>query len=179
MFASRVVHVIKSFNSRLQALVPETLQGIRHQAAGSLRTIHNLASKEDQAVGGFQMKVNGAAKGLGDAHRLVDDTGFLNPSYWLKAGDGNVAYRGLTAQLVTREGLLANANWVYNQAIQSKVFVGAAANRPPKEQVQAIVDILNALGWNAGIRRPTKSLDPNAWWHLTPSTDGAIIPAAH
>ena len=93
----------------------------------------------------------------------------------MKAGDGNVAYRGLTAQLVTREGLLANANWVYNQAVQSKVFVGAAANTPSKEQVQAIVDILNALGWNAGIRRPTKSLDPNAWWHSTPSTDRATI----
>lgn len=171
----RLVHVIKSFNSRLQASVPKTLQGIRNQAAGALRMIHNLASKDDQAVGGFRIEVTVKAKSLRDAHRLVDDTGFLNPSYWLKAGDGNVAYRGLTAQLVTREGLLANANWVYNQAVQSKVFVGAAADTPSKEQVQAIVDILNALGWNAGIRRPTKSLDPNAWWHSTPSTDRATI----
>jgi len=101
--------------------------------------------------------------------------GFLNPSYWLKAGDRNIAYRGWTAQLVTREGLLANANWVYNQAVQSNVFVGAAANRPSKEQIQAIVDKLNALGWNAGIRRPTESLDPSAWWNLTPSTDRASI----
>jgi hypothetical protein len=93
----------------------------------------------------------------------------------LRAGDGNVAQRGLTAQLVIKEGLLANANWVYNQAAQSNVFVGAAADKPSKEQVQAVVDILNAFGWNAGIRRPTKSLDPNAWWHSTPSTDRATV----
>jgi hypothetical protein len=109
------------------------------------------------------------------AHRLVNDTDYLDPSYWLNAGDGNVASRGLTAQLVTREGLLANANWVYNQAAQSNIFAGAAADTPSKEQIQAIVDILNALGWNAGIRRPTKSLDPNAWWHLVPSTDRANV----
>jgi hypothetical protein len=90
------------------------------------------------------MLVTVKAKSLQDAHQLVDETGFLNPSYWLKAGDGNVAYRGLTAQLVTREGLLANAHWVYNQAVQAKVFVGAAADGPSKEQVQAIVDILNS-----------------------------------
>jgi hypothetical protein len=77
----RLVHVIKSFNSRLQASVPKTLQGIRNQAAGALRMIHNLASKEDQAVGGFRIEVTVKAKSLQDAHRLVDDTGFLNPSY--------------------------------------------------------------------------------------------------
>ena len=72
--------------------------------------IHNLASKEDQAIGGFWIDVTVKAKSLQDAHRLADDTGFINPSYWLKGGDVNVAYRGLTAQLVTREGLLANDN---------------------------------------------------------------------
>ena len=105
-----LVHVIKSFSSRLQVSVPKTLQGIQNQAAGALCMIHNLASKEDQAIGGFRIDVTVKAKSLQDAHRLADDTGFINPSYWLKGGDVNVAYRGLTAQLVTREGLLANDN---------------------------------------------------------------------
>jgi len=81
----------------------------------------------------------------------------------------------LTAKLVTREEFLANANWFYNQAAQINVFVGTAADKPTKEQIQAIVDMLNALGWNAGIRKPSKSLDPNAWWYSTPSTDRATI----
>lgn len=115
------------------------------------------------------------AKSLQDAHRLLNNTDHLDTSYWLKAGDGNVAGRGLTAQLVTKQGLLANAHWVNNQAAQYNILAGVAANRPSKEQVQAILDILNALGWNAGIRRPTKSLDTNARWHLTPSTDWATI----
>ena len=171
----RLVHLIKSFNSRLQGSIPKTLQGIRNQSASALRMIHNLASKDNHGVGRFRIEVTVKAKSLQEAHQLVDETSFQDPSYWLKAGDGHVARRGLTAKLVTREGLLANANWVYNQAAQSDVFTGAAANKPSKEQIQAIVDILNALGWNAGIRRPTKSLDPNAWWHATPSTDRANI----
>ena len=77
--------------------------------------------------------------------------------------------------LVTREGLMANANWVYDLATQSNVFLGTGSDKPSAEQVQATVDILNALGWNAGLRRPTKSLDPDAWWHALPSTDRSNI----
>lgn len=171
----RLVHLIKSFNSRLQGSIPKTLQGIRNQLASALRLIHNLASKDNHGVGRFRIEVTVKAKSLQEAHRLVNDTGFLDSSYWLKAVDGHVARRGLTAKLVTREGLLANANWVYNQAAQSDIFTEAAANKPSKEQIRAIVDILNALGRNAGIRRSTKSLDPNAWWHATRSTDRANI----
>lgn len=112
------------------------------------------------------------------AHRLVIDAGFLDPSYWSKAGNGNVANRMLTAELVTREGLLtdSNADREYNQAIQSKVSVGAAGKTSSKELDHAIVEILNALGWNAVIgQRPTNSPDTNAWWRLTPSTDRVTI----
>lgn len=73
------------------------------------------------------------------------------------------ANRRLTAQLVTREGLFtdSNANREYNQAVQSKVSVGAAGKTSSKELVQAISEILNALGWNAVIRqRPTTHLIP-------------------
>jgi len=170
-----MIHVIKSFNRRRQGSIPKTLQNIRNQLAAALRMIHNLASKDDHGVGGFRIEVTVKAKSLQEAHQLVNDTGFLDPSSWLKAGNGHVAWRGLTAKLVTREGLLANAKWVYDQAAQSDIFTGAAADKPSNQQIQAIVDMLNALGWNAGIRRPTKSLDPNAWWNATLSTDRANI----
>jgi len=126
--------VIKSFNNRLQASVPKTLQGIRNQAAGAQRVIHNCASKEDQAVVDIRIEVTIKANSLQDAHRLGEETGFLDPSYWLRVGDGNVAKRGLTAQLVIKEGLLANANSVHSQAAQSNVFVGAAADKPTKNR---------------------------------------------
>ncbi|RSH89776.1 hypothetical protein EHS25_001762 [Saitozyma podzolica] len=66
-------------------------------------------------------------------------------------------------------------NWVYQQAAQANIFQGRAADAPSKAQIQALIDILNGLGWNGGIRSPTKSLDPNAWWHCTPSTDRSAI----
>jgi len=55
------------------------------------------------------------------------------------------------------------------------MFVGAASDKPSKQQAQAIVDILNALDWDDGITRPSKSLDPDALWLSTPSTDRAVI----
>jgi len=171
----RLVHLIKSFNSRLQGSIPKTLQGVRNQAASALRMIHNLTSKDENAIGGFRIEVTVKAKTLQEAHRLVNATNFLDPGHWLQTDEGTSARKGVDAMLVTREGLLANANWVYDQAAQANVFIGAASDKPSKEQVQAIVDILNALGWNAGIRRPTKSLDPDAWWHLMPSSDRAKV----
>lgn len=46
----QLVLVMRSSNSRLQGSLSETLQSIRNQAAWALRMIHNLVSKEDQAV---------------------------------------------------------------------------------------------------------------------------------
>jgi hypothetical protein len=171
----RLVHVIKSFNSRLQGSIPKTVQGIRNQVAASLRMIHSLSSKRPEAIGGFRIEVTVKAKSLRDAHRFVEATGYLNPEYWLKCGTGRRAVRGLTAKVVTKQGLIANANWVHDQANQAKLFTGASANKPTGQQIQAVVDILNALGWNAGIRSPTKSLDPDAWWFITPSSDRSGI----
>jgi predicted component of type VI protein secretion system len=171
----RIVHVIKSFNSRLQGSVPNSLQGVRNQVAAGLRMIHNLTGKDAMALGGFRIEVTVKAPSLRQAHRLVKATNFLNPSYWLGAAEGPHAALLLTANLVTREGFLANANWVYQQAAQANIFQGRAADAPSKAQIQALIDILNGLGWNGGIRSPTKSLDPNAWWHCTPSTDRSAI----
>lgn len=171
----KVIHVIKSFNSRLQGSIPKTLQGVRNQVAASLRMIHSLTSKDDKALGGFRIEVTVKAASLREAHKLVKATGFLDPKYWLGIGDGPHPPTPLSAQLVTREGLLANANWVYQQAAQANIFEGRGSDRPTKAQIQALTDILNGLGWNSGLRSPTKSLNPEAWWHSTPSSDRSAI----
>jgi hypothetical protein len=74
-----------------------------------------------------------------------------------------------SAKLVHREAFLENANWVYEQAVFAEVFQGQAGDRPTKRQLQALTDILNALGWNCRLRSPTKSLAPDAWWNLSPT----------
>jgi hypothetical protein len=78
-----MVHVIKAFNSRLQGITPRTLRGARDQVARALRMLNHLASKDEQDLVGFRIEVTVKARTLADAHRLVTETSFLNPDYWL------------------------------------------------------------------------------------------------
>ncbi|GFZ43054.1 hypothetical protein JCM24511_00772 [Saitozyma sp. JCM 24511] len=53
-----------------------------------------------------------------------------------------------------------------NRPFWVKSFRVRQAIGHPSNKVQALTDILNALGWNSGLRSPTKSLAANAWWHM-------------
>jgi hypothetical protein len=154
-----LVHGIKSFNSRLQGSIPETLQDIRSRAAGALRLIHNLASKEDQAVGGFLIEVTVKVKGLREAHQLVINTDFLDPSYWpssyrLKASHGNVASKGLTAHLVSKElgkDLLPTLIG-FAAKLPIQCLLGAVADNPSKERARAKQNTLPSTVFLGGVR---------------------------
>ena len=50
------------------------------------------------------------------------------------------------------------------------MFQGAGANHTSAVQKRALIDIHNAFGWNGGLRRPTRSLDNEAWWLNTESS---------
>ena len=64
---------------------------------------------------------------------------------------------------------------VCQQADQARIFGGVPNNRPSKQQIQTLIDILNALGWNMGLRAPTKSLEPEAWWNMSPTSAATIF----
>jgi len=164
-----LVHVIKSFNSHLQSSVPKTLSGVRHQVEAAVRMIHSLTSKDPASLGGFRIEVTVKAPTLKDACRVVQATDLLKPSYWLGLGDGNHTKNILAAKLVDKQALLDNANWVHQQAVAARVFTGHATTKPTKHQLQILTDILNALGWNNGRRRPTRSGEVTAWWNETDS----------
>ena len=70
----------------------------------------------------------------------------------------------LKATVVTKDGLLANADWVHHRAPAATIFQANNNARPTVGQIQAMTDEFAALGWNAGKRRPTKSLASHAWW---------------
>lgn len=167
--------MIKSFNSRLQGGVPKTLHGISTQLAAGLRMIHNLTGKDGLALGGFRIEVTVKTPSLREATRLVQSTNFLDPAYWLGLGDGPHAGHLLKAKLVNRDSLLANANWVYHQATGHDIFHGYNSDKATKAQIQALTDVLNAIGWNSGLRSPTKSLAPNAWWSGFAPTDLSLV----
>jgi len=162
----RLVHVIKSFNSHLQGSIPTKLSGVLSQVAGAERMIHSLTGKDAMGLGGFRIEVTVRAVSLREATKVVKRTGFLNPEYWLGLGDGPHAPKLISAKVIDRQAFLDNANWVLQQANSAKVFHGQGANKPSKQHIQALTDILNALGWNGDLRTPTKSLRPNAWWNM-------------
>jgi hypothetical protein len=120
-------------------------------------------------LGGFRIEVTVKAPSLREATPAVRRTGFLDPQYWLGLGEGTHARHLLSAKVVDRAAFLENANWVHEQAVLGRVFQGQAGDRPTRQQLQALTDILNALGWNGGLRSPTKSLAANAWWNMSPT----------
>jgi len=45
--------------------------------------IHNLTTKNDMSLGGLRIEVTVKAPTLKAAKKIVDQTTFLNPEYWL------------------------------------------------------------------------------------------------
>jgi hypothetical protein len=131
--------------------------------------IHSLTGRDGRGLGGFRIEVTVKAPSLQEATIAVRTTGFLDPQYWLGLGEGPHARHPSSAKLVHREAFLDNAHWVYEQAVLGKVFQGQAGDRPTKPQLQPLTDILNALGWNGGLRSPTKSLVDDALWNRCPN----------
>jgi hypothetical protein len=171
----RIVHVIKSFNSSPQSNIPRTLSGVRNQVAAAARMLHNLTGKDESSLGGFRIEVTVKARSLQDATARINRTNFLEPSYWLGHGPGPHARKIVSARLLPRQAFLDNALWVQQQATDLKVFLGDNNARPTSQQLRVLTDILNAVGWNNGLRSPSKSLEPKAWWnHDNSRTDPTL-----
>lgn len=172
----RIVHVIKSFNSHLQGSIPKTLNGVRMQVASGLRMIHSLTGKSETELGGFRIEITVKAASLKEAVTRVKKTPFLDPNHWLGYGPGPHSPTPLSVRLVSRDSMLQNAMWVYQQAINVNIFRGEGSNRPSTLQIKALTDIFNALGWNSGLRNGTKSLNQDAWWYgHTPRDAGSSL----
>ena len=163
---SRLVHVIKSLNSRLQGPTPKTVYGVRSKGKAALEIIQGLSKIRDKDLDGFRIEVTVQAKGLRDAIGIVEATPFLQPAFWLDPAtfDPALAYLKLEAKIVSKKDLLANANWLYHQANISGIFDGDNSNKPSKRQIQGMTDVLAGFGWNPGQRKLTKSTEPSAWW---------------
>ena len=175
---ARLVHVIKSMNSQLQGPIPKTVHGVKTKGKAALRLIHGLAKIRDKDIDGFRIEVTVQAKGLRNAMEIVQQTPFLQPSFWLDPTqfDPALAYLKLDAKIVNKKALLANANWLYHQANASGIFDGHNTDKPSKRQIQGMTDVFAGFGWNPGQRRLTHSLESNAWWSATATTqDGGEL----
>lgn len=115
-------------------------------------------------MGGFRIEVTVQAKSLSEARTKVDRLPFWDINFWRDPrGHGTERYK-VDIKLVSKEGLLDNANWILQKAEDRGVFSGRNDDKPSKVQLQAMADVLCGLGWNAGKKRTTLSLSLDAWW---------------
>lgn len=170
----RLVHVIKSFNSRLQGEVLKTLRGVRRRANASVNMIQTLSQVPATEIGGFRIELSIQAPTLDIARQWVENTPLLDIGFWINpTADGNSPR--VNIMTTTQEGLLLNANWIVQRATSKKVFQGTDAHKPTNLQRQVTADILASFGWNAGRYRITKLDDKTAWYRTT--TDGLVHPS--
>lgn len=156
----RIVHVIKSFNSRLQGETLKTLAGVKKRKAATLAMIQDLYTIPEAEMGGFRIEVSVQAPTLAIARQWVENTPLLNIKHWACPG---IEDAKLDILITNKEGLLDNTNWVLNRANVLNVFRGDNNNATPRQK-QAMADVLCSLGWNAGRWKPTEWSDKSAWW---------------
>ncbi|EIW65415.1 hypothetical protein TREMEDRAFT_66609 [Tremella mesenterica DSM 1558] len=138
-----------------------------HQLQGDkYKMIQRMVNVPQEELGGYRIEVTVQASPLADARRMVDNVPFLELNFWRDPG-GHAQELGMykvDIKVTTRRGLVANANWMYQRAVDMGIFRGNAPSTPTNVHLRGITDLLASFGWNAGRRKPTKSNDPFAWW---------------
>lgn len=159
----RLVHVIKSFNSRLQGEPVTTLYGLRRRLEACNKMIHHLSTVPDSEMRGLRVEVTVSNDTLAGARAHVDTLPFADINWWINPPAGFESYK-LDMKVVTKETLIDNARWVYDRAVNLGMITGDNSAAPARSHRQVSADVLCALGWNAGRSRVTKSLSSSAWW---------------
>ena len=168
----RLVHVIKSWNSRLQGIIPNQMAAIRGRAKAGEKVVQSLAGMKSSKLGGFRVEVSVQAKSLAAARTMVNNTPLLDIKTWLNPTHPALRPYKMAVKLVTKQALLTNTNWLHMRAVETGIYQGDHNRKPSSLQIKGWLDVLASFGWNAGTRKITKSLDPHAWWQ-TPTQDPA------
>ncbi|OCF70803.1 hypothetical protein I204_08550 [Kwoniella mangroviensis CBS 8886] len=125
----RPVHAIKSINSRLQGKCPQTLQSVKRKIVALNEMLQHLSTFKDMDLGGFRVELSLVAPTLRDAVAFAMSTPFFMSSIWLAPPAGMEHY-ALDAKWISRTGLFANANWVYQQTLERGISIGRGTNKP-------------------------------------------------
>lgn len=99
-----------------------------------------------------------------EAKAKVDSVPFLDFNFWRDPKLPGTHPFQVDFMVVSKKGMLAVANWMYQKAVDRGVFTGDNNNTPESFHHQGVADVLCALGWNAGGRMPSKAEDETAWW---------------
>lgn len=167
----RMVHVIKSYNSRLHGQRPMSIRAIRHRATSAANMIKRLAATPASEIGGYRIEVSLNAQTLSHAWKEAKELPFLNMNHWVYRDTEGFDPYELEIKFLGKKTLLDNANWVYQKAQSAALFTGRDNSKPSRQQHQAITDVLAALGWNPGRMTPTSYKSASAWWLPNPESD--------
>jgi hypothetical protein len=159
----RLVHVIKSYNSRLQGEILKTLYGAKARFKASVNMVQLLSQVPEEEIGGFRIEVTVPSRTLRAAHAWMEKSPLTEIGFWTNPTPGGADPK--VNMLITRkEALLLNANWMVQRATTLKVFQGDNNRAPSRLQKQVTADVLASFGWNAGRYKVTKAGDKAAWW---------------
>jgi len=167
---ARLVHLIKSFNSQMGHAIPKTLFGLRNQGKQALEMIASLRAADPKEITGFRIEVTVQAPTLSLAVKIVEATPFFNLQFWLdpQSHVPELQHLRLIAKICTEDSLIRNASAMHALATTQGILSGDNRTKPSSRAVQGLTDVLAALGWCSGLRRPTQSSDPKAWWVSQP-----------
>lgn len=160
----RIVHVIKSINSRIQGETLKTIAGLKKRTDSCINMVQRLSKKRPEQLGGFRIEVTVQAPTLIIAKQIVENTPLLNLKYYTTpSGDATEGHM-LDVMVTDKEHLLQNASWVIERARSLQPAGRRDETRPLPLQKQMVADIMCSFGWNAGRLRPTPSRSAGAWW---------------
>lgn len=160
----RLVHVIKSFNSRLQGEKLSSIRTVRRRTRACVQMVKHLSDIPDKDFGGFRIEVSVQAPTLSIARTWVERTPFLDIKFWTCPMPSWAEGHQMDTLVCTKKDILQNANWTIQKATSLKILEGRDSNVATRLQKRVVADILCSLGWNAGRQRTTMSLDKKAWW---------------
>ena len=159
----RLVHVIKSYNSRLQGEILKTLYGVKARFKASVNMVQMLSQVPEEEIGGFRIEVTVPSRTLTAARAWMEKSPLTEIGFWTNPTPGGTGPK-VNMMVTRKEALLLNANWMVQRATTLKVFRGTNAHPPTKLQKQVTADVLASFGWNAGRYKVTKAGDKAAWW---------------
>jgi hypothetical protein len=86
VYHPRVVHVLKSLDSRLQPSYLRTINGVKGQNDSALAMIHIVSGTSDVSLGGVRLEVTVKAVSLREVLTRVERGRLAGSVYWIGAG---------------------------------------------------------------------------------------------
>jgi len=160
----RLVHAIKAFNSKMARSEPRTMFTAKKRLTTVHRLMHDLGSVPSSMLGGLRMEISVTARSLEEATDVLDGLPYLSLKAFLDAEQSWIKPLQLQLLTVRVSDMLQNVRHLYSIASAHSTMSKRDRTAPTELAKKMIADLLNSLGWNTGLRQPTRWNNNFAWW---------------